>query len=1782
MVSLVIVDATGCTDSISLPAVVKCLPTLGFEADTVCQGFPTTFIDTSLGYNGATLQNWVWFFPDGNVFGQNPMHIMDTCGTIRVSLLATDTEGCSNATSRNIYVHCPPTADFQASITCQSSVSFFQDQSVAGDAPITQWLWSFGDLTGGQSTQQNPIYVYDTCGIYTAKLIVTDQNSCADTSSRQAGVWCPPAAVFTADTICQGFSTTFQPSTSQGSTTIQTWSWDFGDGNAITLLSGSMITHAYDTCGIFTATLIITDSSSCADTFSQQIMVRCLPHVDFSADPVCLGDTSLFQDLSTASNGPITQRMWDFGDLSPFNSGINPAHVYAMDGQYSVKLTLTDSAGCQNVDSQLVGVFALPTLNLADTLIILCNQSIPDTLSRYIQSASDPGVWSGPSIITSAWTTYSDSMQGIFDPSILGLNGTYQFVYTITNPAGCINKDTINIRVLNPPIAYAGVDTTFCFGPGIYDLNLYATPSTGTWSSQVPGLTGNSMLNLGLMNPGNNGFYYQIGSGTCVVSDTVIITINPQLLADAGPDSFFCHGDSIQTGGAISAQGGTPPFQYLWSPSGGLSSNSVANPWVKGINGQQVFILEIKDSINCIARDTVIVMENPELRVDAGKNDTICFNETISLQSIGFGGSGQFSFIWSPDTLVTNIYQQNTTTIALTTNHDFVVQITDSLNCVAFDTVSVFVNPQLTALAGLDTLICFQDSFLLSGGSMGGSGMPTYLWSPPLGLNNPNSAITAGGNLNTSQIYTLFVTDSLGCPAVDSVIVEVNPQLFAHAGNDTLICYRDSFQLRGSASLGTPGYTYSWTPATHLNDSTLAQPWVTQLTQDQTFYLKVTDVNGCEAWDTVVVRVNDSLSVIAMAADSLVCYQTGTTLSAQAMGGNGGFTYNWLNLSSGMNVPTGPLAANQVFTVVVTDNNGCTATDSVGVRVSPFFVALAGNDTSLCEGSSLILGEVPNAQGGIAPYSCQWDSAGLPFSAACNPIVSGLQQPTFFHLTVTDSAGCPAMDSVWVIASPPLAADAGRDTLICYGNTARLKGTAIQGISPFIYQWSDAAFVQQPSSNFTASIPLTTSRDFIFQITDSIGCIAVDTVSITVNPAISVSITGDSICDGENIIVQANAGGGSPGYQYNWKPATFLSPANVLTPQLIGLNQTTDYTLIVTDTVLCQDSAIARMTFVPLIQPHFSISYTCAPDSACVGATLTLTDQSVIPAGSPPISRISWDINNDGIIDFMGPSVNFSYGSTGLYTIKQYVWSEAGCLDSSSQQIQVSEPPLAAFSILPKQACAPFAFTLTNQSSGYITTYDWQIFGVNSLGQRVTLYSSNAQNPTNLPQLPQGRLGDTTFYVQLTSGNCCGTHAILDSLTIFPLPIVGFATTVDTGCAPFFVRFFPNQFITVQQTDSIIYDWGDGTQTIVFPNPSGPIRWDITSHTFAGLPFDTTSYVVTLTAFTACGDSSISKRVFVKPNQVRSFFNTAVYNGCEGLRTRVIDYAGGDNIIVSWCFNFDTLNHVCRDSLVTPFRDTVFHTYSTAGDFVIAQFVTDGCSHDTSYFTVHVWPKPHADFQAARFCAGDSTVFTNLSSLNAGANQPPSSLFGYHWSFPPVDSSRQIHPVYAFDSAGTYWVQLVAITNKGCRDTSLKNITILPHPDAAINMANVCLNENSQLFDQTTGANGLIGSWWVQWGDGTDSLFSQAPTFPVSHRYASAGTYPVIWAVTDGQGCRDTSQSTTTIYPLPNPLFSVSQACFGDSTRFMDLSSIRANGGSLYPMAVELWGRNRANAIFRK
>jgi PKD repeat protein len=428
---LTIVDSCG-NDSVCNYVNVRCDdPEAGFSWTS---NFLTlSFTDTS---SGNSISGWSWDFGDGTTSTlQNPQHTFVNAGTFNVCLTVTDTCG-SNRVCTLIVVNCEgPQVGF--SWSDNNLTVNFTDTSKG--ANIQSWLWDFGDGTPG--TQQNPTHIYTAPGNYYVCLQVTD--TCGTNFFCQTiTVTCPkPDAGFSWNS---SFKTISFTDTSTG-VNIQSWSWDFGDGNTSNLKDP---VHTYASEGNYTVCLIIKDDCG-ADTTCQVIGASCPPPV---AGFNYSGNLLNYSFTDKSAGNFISSWLWDFGDGSTSNLQ-NPNHTYNTGGFYTVCLTISDTCGTDSV---------------CQTVSVNCPAPVSSfTWNTNLLSTSFLDASNGNGITSWLWDFGDGNTSNLQNPShTYAAAGSYTVCLTISDSCGTDSIcNTVTVSCPDPVADYTWtanqLDVTF-------------------------------------------------------------------------------------------------------------------------------------------------------------------------------------------------------------------------------------------------------------------------------------------------------------------------------------------------------------------------------------------------------------------------------------------------------------------------------------------------------------------------------------------------------------------------------------------------------------------------------------------------------------------------------------------------------------------------------------------------------------------------------------------------------------------------------------------------------------------------------------------------------------------------------------------------------------------------------------------------------------------------------------------------------------------------------------------------------------------------------------------------------------------------------------------------------------------------------------------------------------------------------------------------------------------------------------------------------------------------
>lgn len=427
-------------------------------------------------------------------------------------------------------------------------------------------------------------------------------------------------------------------------------------------------------------------------------------------------------------------------------------------------------------------------------------------------------------------------------------------------------------------------------------------------------------------------------------------------------------------------------------------------------------------------------------------------------------------------------------------------------------------------LYGADS-VCFNEV-----GTIYASGSGTaYLWS------NAEVTDTIHPIITTDTMFTVEVLGPYGCIETDTFMVTVNPLPAYNFYGDTAVCYNDSATISVDA-----GFFYLWEYG-QTDSSITFMPTVSEYID-----IVVTSDQGCVYVDSTYLEIFP-LPVPSISGDTAICLNDTATMIA-----NGATTFVWSDSSTDtlLQVSPSPAGIYNYFTVA-TDTNMCSDTAFFSVEVYPLPVFWLGNDTTLCQGDSLLL----NANNAGADYL--WNTADTTQIIYVNT-------QNEYYVLVTDSNACNYSDSIDVAVIPYADATISDIAYVC------------ENIAPFDFSaadnggvWAGTGITNTTNGTFDPATAGVGFYDIYYVISGFCGDADTSQIEVAEVPVFDI-FTTDETCAGANDgTVIINVSNGQTPYTY-LLDATSATDTNTMIPP--GL-----YLVTVIDNRGCADTDSATI-----------------------------------------------------------------------------------------------------------------------------------------------------------------------------------------------------------------------------------------------------------------------------------------------------------------------------------------------------------------------------------------------------------------------------------------------------------------------------------------------------------------------------------------------------------------------------------------------------------------------------
>ncbi|MBP7399195.1 MAG: T9SS type A sorting domain-containing protein [Chitinophagales bacterium] len=584
-------------------------------------------------------------------------------------------------------------------------------------------------------------------------------------------------------------------------------------------------------------------------------------------------------------------------------------------GIYSV--TITDVAGCIASDEIEINMVSGPVVFLGEDISMCSGESVE--------------LDAGNSEAEFLWNTGA-----ITQTITVTTSGNYGV--SVTNDAGCEAIDIVTVTVHTNPIVDLGLDTGICLGNTLL-LNAENPGAEYLWNTG----SANQIIEIDAA-----GLYYVTVTNTfnCFSSDSIFVEIFPAITVDLNDDIETCDGD------VITLDSGFPDVEYLW--------NTGAITQTIDITESGTYYVFVTNNFGCSDADTVVVILNEIPFVEFPDTIEYCENEIALLDAENIGST----YLWSTG--------ETTQQIIAASSGIYDVEISNDFGCTynAETFVNLFPIPEISL--GSDIESCYGEIILLDGAIPSG----TYLWN--------TGATTSTIYVTTNGMYSVEVTNAFGCSNSDSIEVIFNATPFI-AFDDSIGFCENEFALLDAENFGS---TYLW------NTGETTQQIIAP--SSGIYSVEITNIFGCYFFEETEVIIYE-IPEIFINADTALCAGTPVILDATITSG----TYLWNTGATTSNIY---VVNGGTYSVTVTNTFGCTYSDTILViYFSPPVTTFNLSTDIICIEDAAITLDTGSPSGGI--YSGPGVIGNL-----FTPSIAGVGTHTISY-TYTDTNACTGSSS---------------------------------------------------------------------------------------------------------------------------------------------------------------------------------------------------------------------------------------------------------------------------------------------------------------------------------------------------------------------------------------------------------------------------------------------------------------------------------------------------------------------------------------------------------------------------------------------------------------------------------------------------------------------------------------------------------------------------------------------------------------------------------------------------
>ncbi len=807
-------------------------------------------------------------------------------------------------------------------------------------------------------------------------------------------------------------------------------------------------------------------------------------------------------------------------------------------------------------------------------------------------------------------------------PSVSG------YYYAIVLGAcGNVITDTVFIQVNEPGILVTTPDTSSGINPHVSDTSIAIGeifrittsvsgmgPFTYQWFVNDKGTiaTSSSLSDSSRSNPeivsslpSNPTRYYVEAMDVygCSVWDSVLVYTDSLSIDILTPDTVIGKCETLAT---TVWQNGNADY-YLWTPSIGLSNDTIMEPMIDGTmlpNGQTMYILEAGLYSGYSVYDTLYVSTDSSGIEIQHSGVSMCPEDTLTLTT-NRQGTG-LSYSWIPsDGSLSDTFAASPVITAPNMNAmvQYIVSMVDTFGCVSADTVDITFNTNPLVNLRPDTSICIGDNIVLDPGYNipFDYGLYTYKWNDGL---STNTTLT----VDTSGTYVVEITEvSTGCSAEDTIVIDYYPapdaQISMAPQADTSICIGESVILYGNTSMNAQDYVWN----SGSNSVNIAVSPVV----DTIYTLTVTSSDGCTDQESIGISIWPLPTPEIVGEDDVYINETESYQLAMPQPNH---QYSWSIIHDGSIVGASDSSQATVQwgtdtlnggIIMVADTNilsGCYATDTFIVNINrPSHLRMNVTTTGVdCYGDTNGSLTAILTSSGMAPYTYIWRSEHVEDSITTTDtviVVESLRGGTY-EVVVIDDVG----QSVTMLAnvSQPklLTLNVSKNDIRCHGDHNGIITVDPEGGTPgYDYEYDGLQETTGMVTGLGAGL---------YQVTveDANGCTVSDKVRITEPDSLIVHVdVVEPYCPKENDgSITLDVEGANPFEitEAEWEYVYYWSDNGSTTNehQNIGVGE---YTVIIEDANKCKDTVVIKV--LPEEERCFNIPTAFSPNGDGVNET---------------------------------------------------------------------------------------------------------------------------------------------------------------------------------------------------------------------------------------------------------------------------------------------------------------------------------------------------------------------------------------------------------------------------------------------------------------------------------------------------------------------------------------------------------------------------------------------------